>query len=68
MFTMAQSVIGSFCVRIPVALIVSRIPGSTVFQIGLSTPASSALQMTMCLIYFIVLKKKDIENSLNIGQ
>lgn len=67
-FTMAQSVISSFCIRIPMALIVSRIPGSTVFQIGLSTPASSVLQMTMCLIYFIALKKKDIENGLNIRQ
>ena len=67
-FTMAQSVISSFCIRIPMALIVSRIPGSTVFQIGLSTPASSVLQMTMCLIYFIALKKKDIENGLNVRQ
>lgn len=68
MFTMAQSLVGAFCVRIPIALAVSKIPGSTIFQIGLSTPASSLVQMTMCLIYFAVLKKKDRENKLNTRQ
>ena len=41
LFVMIQGVIGAFGVRIPIAYLVSRIPGATLFQIGLGTPASS---------------------------
>lgn len=41
LFVMLQGLIGAFGVRIPIVWLVSRIPGATLFQIGLGTPASS---------------------------
>ena len=52
-FVMAQGIIGAFCIRIPVAFLVSRIPDVSVFFIGLATPASTIVQITLCAIYFI---------------
>ena len=52
-FVMLQGIIGAFCVRIPVAFLVSRIPDVSVFFIGLATPASTIVQITLCTIYFI---------------
>ena len=58
MFVMIQGIVGAFLVRIPVVYLVSRIPGATLFQIGLGTPASSLVQITLCLIMFVYLEKK----------
>lgn len=52
-FVMMQGIIGAFCIRIPVAFLVSRIPGVSVFFIGLATPASTVVQITLCTIYFM---------------
>lgn len=58
MFVMIQGMIGAFLVRIPIVYLVSRIPGATLFQIGLGTPASSLVQITLCLLMFLHLEKK----------
>lgn len=58
MFVMIQGIVGAFLVRIPVVYLVSRIPGATLFQIGLGTPASSLVQITLCLLMFVYLEKK----------
>lgn len=52
LFVMLQGLIGAFGVRIPVVWLVSRIPGATLFQIGLGTPASSLVQVILCLGMF----------------
>ena len=57
MFVMIQGIVGAFLVRIPVVYLVSRIPGATLFQIGLGTPASSLVQITLCLLMFVYLEK-----------
>lgn len=57
-FVMVQSIIGAFGVRIPIAYLLSQMPGSTLFHVGLGTPASSFLQIIFCVIYFIYLRKK----------
>ena len=44
LFVMAQGIIGAFCVRIPVAWAMSRLPETSLFLIGLGTPASSLVQ------------------------
>ena len=57
-FVMAQGIVGAFCVRIPVAFIMSRIPGISVFFIGLATPCSTILQVILCLICFHTANRK----------
>lgn len=59
LFVMIQGLIGAFGVRIPVVYLVSRIPGVTLFQIGLGTPASSTVQIILCLVMFLYLHKAD---------
>lgn len=51
-FVMLQGIIGAFCVRLPVSWFVSRQAWATLFRIGLATPASSLVQITLCGIYF----------------
>lgn len=58
MFVMAQGLAGAFGVRIPVACLMSRIPGASLFQIGLGTPASSAVQIMLCLWMFWRMERK----------
>ncbi len=53
LFVMIQGIIGAFFVRIPVAYLMSRMAGATLFQIGLSTPASSVVQILLCLSMFL---------------
>ena len=57
---MTQAIVGAFFVRLPVAWIMSReIPGS-LFHLGLSTPASSLVQLLLCVVFFIILKKRGV--------
>lgn len=51
LFVMAQGFLGAFGVRLPVALLVSRRAGS-LFHLGLSTPASTVVQIVLCLVWF----------------
>lgn len=50
-FVMWQGIIGAFCVRIPVAYLMSRIPNVSLFKVGLATPCSTLIQIILCLIY-----------------
>ena len=59
LFVMLQGLTGAFFVRIPTAYLISRISGATLFQIGLATPASSAVQIILCLSMFIYMERKD---------
>ncbi len=56
-FVMLQGIVGAFCVRIPIVYLVSRISGVTLFEIGLGTPASSLVQIILCLIMFLSIEK-----------
>lgn len=58
LFMMLQGVIGAFCVRIPVVFLMSQISGATLFHIGLGTPASSAVQILLCLIAYKIYTKQ----------
>lgn len=57
-FVMLQGLIGAFGVRIPIVCLVSRIPDVTLFKIGLATPASSLVQVLLCLGMFFWMHKK----------
>ncbi|MFI3284495.1 MAG: MATE family efflux transporter, partial [Erysipelotrichaceae bacterium] len=51
-FVMLQSVVCAFCIRIPLAYLISRIDTSTLFEIGLATPASTFTQIILCFIFY----------------
>ena len=57
-FVMLQGIIGAFGVRLPVSWFVSRQAAATLFHIGLATPASSLVQITLCGIYFAFALRK----------
>ena len=57
-FVMLQGIIGAFGVRLPVSWIVSRQAWATLFYIGLATPASTLIQITLCGVYFIYTLRK----------
>ena len=63
LFVMIQGIIGAFFVRIPVAYLMSRMAGATLFQIGLSTPASSVVQILLCLSMFLFLARRSAGQS-----
>lgn len=50
-FTMFNCLAATFLVRVPMVMLISRIPGVTMFAIGLAAPAASVLQVAIQLIY-----------------
>lgn len=52
-FVMVQGIVGAFCVRVPVVLLMSNLPDSTLFHIGLATPASSIVQIVLCILFML---------------
>ena len=57
-FVMWQGIIGAFCVRIPVSWIMSRLEPVSIFRIGLATPCSSIVQVSLCLFVFFGLLRR----------
>ena len=58
-FVMIQGIIGAFCVRIPVAFLMKHLGNGSLFLIGLATPCSTILQITMCFaVYFCFVRKR----------
>lgn len=51
-FVMTQGIIGAFLVRIPVAFIMQRFGGGSLFMIGLATPCSTVLQIILCFAVY----------------
>ena len=47
-FVMIQGVCGAFLVRIPVAFLMQRFAGGSLFMIGLATPCSTVVQIILC--------------------
>ncbi|MCR5611529.1 MAG: MATE family efflux transporter [Clostridiales bacterium] len=58
-FVMIQGVAGAFLVRIPVAFIMRRFGGGSLFLIGLATPCSTVVQIVMCFAVFLYLARKE---------
>lgn len=52
-FVMIQGIVGALCVRVPVVLLMSKLPNTTLFHIGLGTPASSVFQILLCLGFMV---------------
>lgn len=58
-FVMLQGIIGAILIRVPIVIVVNNIAGSTLFHIGLATPASTVIQIIMCIIYMILITKNN---------
>lgn len=56
-FVMIQGIVGAFLVRIPVSYFMSKQDPVSLFHIGLATPCSTIIQITMCFICLMALKK-----------
>ncbi len=61
-FVMVQGIVGAFLVRVPVAFFMSRQVPVSLFHIGLATPCSTVVQITMCFLCFAFWRKKQREN------
>lgn len=57
-FSLIQATIGAFGIRIPLAYIISRSAKASLFTVGLATPASTVIQIALCIMFFIILNKK----------
>ncbi|MCC8079865.1 MAG: cytidylate kinase family protein, partial [Oscillospiraceae bacterium] len=60
-FSMTQGLIGAFCVRIPIILLISKMASATLFQIGFFGAMATYVQLIICICFFFVFKKKDAE-------
>ena len=58
-FVMVQGLVGALLVRTPAAWLISRTEGVTLFRIGLATPMSTAVQIAMCLVMFLILERRE---------
>ena len=61
LFVMIQGFVGAFCVRLPVAFLMSRLAPESLFALGLSTPASTAMQIVLCIGYYLWQKRKQMQ-------
>ena len=60
-FVMMQGIAGAFLMRVPVSFLMSRRRPVSLFHIGLATPCSSLLQITLCFICFAVWRKRQAD-------
>ncbi|WP_249028760.1 MATE family efflux transporter [Tannockella kyphosi] len=56
-FVMLQSIIGSYCIRVPLAYLISTLEGTNLFYVGLATPFTSFIQIIVCFIFYFYIKK-----------
>ena len=57
-FVMVQGFVGALGVRLPVAFLMSRVSPGSLFHLGLSTPASTVVQILLCGGYFLYFGRK----------
>lgn len=51
-FVMLQSGLSAALIRIPFTILFSRIPGTTLFMVGLGIPISTCCQIVVCVLYY----------------
>ena len=56
-FVMVQGFVGAFGIRLPVALLMSVLVPGSLFCLGLATPASTVVQIILCLVWFLRKRK-----------
>lgn len=58
LFVMLQGIVGAFGVRIPVSYFMSRMQPLSLFRVGLATPASTVVQILLCVSFYIWLRAR----------
>jgi len=58
-FVMLQGIVGAFCVRVPVSLVMSRLEPVSLFKVGLATPSSTLVQIILFVVYFAILARRE---------
>lgn len=58
-FTMAHSLAATFLGRVPLTFLFSRMPGVTLFEMGLAVPGSTLISVFLCIWYLQRMKKAD---------
>ncbi|MBQ3074511.1 MAG: MATE family efflux transporter [Clostridia bacterium] len=56
-FVMIQGIVGGIGVRLPVSWIMSKAEPVSLFRIGLATPISTALQILLCVGFFVAVER-----------
>ena len=56
--SMIHNMAATFLVRIPLTLLMSRLPNTTMVHMGLAAPAASLLSVFICAGYFLWLRRK----------
>lgn len=59
LFVMIESIIGALLIRFPLAYIFSNITPVSLFTIGLAIPISTIVQLSLCIMFFTYLLKKE---------
>ncbi|WP_331000424.1 MATE family efflux transporter [Clostridium sp. NSJ-145] len=57
MIAFIHSMIATFVVRIPMSYLMSKVPNTSLFKMGLASPVASFVSVGICFGYFIWLKK-----------
>lgn len=55
---MLQGFAGAIGVRLPVAFLMSRVSPGSLFHLGLSTPASTVVQILLCMGWYFWQKRQ----------
>lgn len=61
---MVQGITSAFCIRIPVALLMSRLPGASLFLVGLATPITTVYGIIFFIFCFIWYGRKEKNSSI----
>lgn len=61
MFVMIQGLAQSFIIRLPMSYFMSIRPNASLTYIGMAAPTATVFGIILCLIYFIVIEKKEKE-------
>ena len=56
-FVMVQGFVGAFGVRLPVALLMSALVPGSLLCLGLATPASTMVQILLCIVWYLRRKR-----------
>jgi putative MATE family efflux protein len=56
---MIQGISSAFCIRIPVSILMSRLPGASLMMVGLATPITTVYGILFFCICFAIKKKKE---------
>ena len=63
-FVMAQGLIQTLLIRLPLAYVMSIQPNASLTNIGLAAPISTIVGVIMSIVYFIYLNRKTVQNSI----